>query len=196
MPCPRQENSKHFEILTRLFSLCIVHCGDTTYRDWSTEENEYCTAIRDSRPATQTPCCCSQLPDSIHRIIVLQYQVVNKHATAIDIGEKGGINNLHMSNFCILEAKNLRGKTHVLVDVNLDETVSDLYDRVSLLETTQTGKWKLMLVTPSMRTLRPSEDTSGYETMEPRLIKSIDSMSFLIWERVTQPASPSSFNTS
>ena len=62
-----------------------------------------------------------------------------------------------MSSVCILEVKNLRSQTHVLVDVNLDETVSDLCERVSLVETTQTGKWKLMLVTPSMRTLRPSD---------------------------------------
>lgn len=62
-----------------------------------------------------------------------------------------------MSSVCILEVKTLRSEKHLLVDVNLDETVSELYDRVSLLETTQTGKWKMMLVTPSIRTLRPSD---------------------------------------
>ena len=63
-----------------------------------------------------------------------------------------------MSNVCILEVKTLRSQTHVLVDVDLDETVSQLYERVSFFETTPIGKWKLMLVSPSIRTLRPSDE--------------------------------------
>ena len=62
-----------------------------------------------------------------------------------------------MSSVCILEVKTLMSQTHELVDIDLNESVSDLYKRVACLENTTTTKWKLILITPSLKTLRPSD---------------------------------------
>lgn len=65
------------------------------------------------------------------------------------------INTVSMS--CDLEVKTLKGKKVVLNNVNLDETVSNLYDRVGEIEDTPDGKWKMMLIAKSVRTLRFSD---------------------------------------
>jgi hypothetical protein len=62
-----------------------------------------------------------------------------------------------MSNSCNLEVKMLKGQKVILEDISLNETVAELYDRVAEFENTPDGKWKMMLITKSVRTLRKSD---------------------------------------
>jgi hypothetical protein len=60
---------------------------------------------------------------------------------------------------CILEVKTLlKGQFVVLEETSLNATVGDLYKRVSGVEDTPDGKWKLMLIVKSPRTLKPIRD--------------------------------------
>ena len=59
-----------------------------------------------------------------------------------------------MANTCSLEVKTLKSQKYILTDVSLDETVSEIYDRVGQVEDTPTSKWKMMLVAKSVMTLR------------------------------------------
>ena len=58
-----------------------------------------------------------------------------------------------------LEVKTLQGKTVILSHVPVDTTMESLYQRVRDEAETNTpyGKWKLMINTPSLRTLKWSE---------------------------------------
>ena len=58
---------------------------------------------------------------------------------------------------CDLEVKTLKGQIVMLANVNLNETVSELYNRVGEIEDTPDGKWKMMLITKSIRSLRVSD---------------------------------------
>ena len=62
-----------------------------------------------------------------------------------------------MSGTCSLEVKTLKGEKIILEDISIELTVQDLYGRVAALETTPKGKWKLMVITTSGRTLKPSD---------------------------------------
>lgn len=59
---------------------------------------------------------------------------------------------------CTLEIKTLKGKKELLEDISLDSTVGDLYTAVTKIEDTPDGKWKLMLIAKSPRTLKPIQD--------------------------------------
>lgn len=59
---------------------------------------------------------------------------------------------------CDYEIKTLKGKMIMLENIPLDATVRDLYQQVAAVETTPDGKWKLMLIAKSPRTLKPSSD--------------------------------------
>lgn len=58
---------------------------------------------------------------------------------------------------CTLEVKTLKGEKILLEKVPIEMTIEDLYQRVHDIETTPDGKWKLMIVTKSLRTLKWSE---------------------------------------
>ena len=58
---------------------------------------------------------------------------------------------------CQLEVKTLKGKTVLLDDIALDTSIEALYRRVHDVETTPDGKWKLMIITSSLRTLKWGE---------------------------------------
>lgn len=56
---------------------------------------------------------------------------------------------------CTLELKTLKGAKHILQNIDLETTtIEDLYGIVREFETTPDGKWKLMLIAKSVRTLR------------------------------------------
>ena len=63
-----------------------------------------------------------------------------------------------MSCCCSLEVKTLKGKFKILEGIRLDSTVGDLYTRVGEIEDTPDGKWKIMLIATSPRTLKPIQD--------------------------------------
>jgi hypothetical protein len=56
---------------------------------------------------------------------------------------------------CTLEVKTLKGVMVLLESVSLDYTVNDLYESVAAVEDTPDGKWKLMIIVKSPRTLKP-----------------------------------------
>eukprot|EP00977_Amphora_coffeiformis_P025684 scaffold21340_cov179-Amphora_coffeaeformis.AAC.2 len=61
---------------------------------------------------------------------------------------------------CHLEVKSLKGKTVLLHDIPLDTSIEQLYRRVHEQVETSTpddGKWKLVIITSSLRTLKWSE---------------------------------------
>jgi hypothetical protein len=51
----------------------------------------------------------------------------------------------------------MKGNKIMVENVSLDSTVQELYDRVDEIEDTPSGKWKLMVVAGSARTLKPSD---------------------------------------
>lgn len=59
---------------------------------------------------------------------------------------------------CTLEVKTLKGKKVMLLDVPIQTTVGELYEKVAEVEDTQEGKWKIMLIARSPRTLKPITD--------------------------------------
>ena len=60
---------------------------------------------------------------------------------------------------CNLEIKTLKGELVVLENIPIaSTTVRELYHQVAKHESTPDGKWKLMLVVKSARTLKPSSD--------------------------------------
>ena len=59
---------------------------------------------------------------------------------------------------CNYQVKTLKGHIETLTDVSLDITVREIYQLVTPFESTPEGKWKLMLTTPCIRTLKPSTD--------------------------------------
>ena len=65
-----------------------------------------------------------------------------------------------MSSICChLEIKTLKGEKIVLENINpATTTVGDLYEKVSEIESAPDGKWKLMLIVKSPRTLKPITD--------------------------------------
>ena len=63
-----------------------------------------------------------------------------------------------MTTICHYEVKTLKGEIVLLQDMSLDATVHDLYREVAKVESTPDGKWKLMLMVQSPRTLKPSSD--------------------------------------
>lgn len=59
---------------------------------------------------------------------------------------------------CQLEVKTLKGQIVLLEDISIaTTTVEEVYRRVHEIETTPDGKWKLMIVAKSLRTLKWSE---------------------------------------
>ena len=56
-----------------------------------------------------------------------------------------------------LEVKTLKGQIVLLSDVPIESTIQSIYERVHEIETTPDGKWKLMIVATSLRTLKWSE---------------------------------------
>lgn len=52
----------------------------------------------------------------------------------------------------------LKGEKILIPNVSLECTVQDLYDKVAETEDTPDGKWKLMLIVKSPRTLKPIQD--------------------------------------
>ena len=58
---------------------------------------------------------------------------------------------------CNLEVKTLKGQIVLLSDVPIESTIQSIYERVHEIETTPDGKWKLMIITTSLRTLKWSE---------------------------------------
>lgn len=63
-----------------------------------------------------------------------------------------------MSCCCSLEIKTLKGKFQILEGIRLDSTVGELYAKVGEIEDTPDGKWKIMLIAKSPRTLKPIQD--------------------------------------
>lgn len=59
---------------------------------------------------------------------------------------------------CTLEIKTLKGEFCIVEDVDLETTVEDLYNKVGEVETTPDGKWKIMIIVKSPRTLKPIQD--------------------------------------
>ena len=58
-----------------------------------------------------------------------------------------------------MEVKTLKGNFVLLEAAGLDCTVVDLYEKVSAIEATPPdGKWKLLLIVKSSRTLKPISD--------------------------------------
>mmetsp|Transcript_39944 Transcript_39944/g.56292 ORF Transcript_39944/g.56292 Transcript_39944/m.56292 type:complete len:94 (+) Transcript_39944:37-318(+) len=55
------------------------------------------------------------------------------------------------------EVKTLKGKKTLIETIPLDSTVGELYDRVEQVEDTPNGKWKIMLIAKSVRTLKFSD---------------------------------------
>jgi hypothetical protein len=52
----------------------------------------------------------------------------------------------------------LKGEKILIENVSLEFTVQDLYNKVAEVEDTPDGKWKLMLIAKSPRTLKPIQD--------------------------------------
>jgi hypothetical protein len=52
----------------------------------------------------------------------------------------------------------LKGEKILIENVSLEFTVKDLYNKVAEVEDTPDGKWKLMLIAKSPRTLKPIQD--------------------------------------
>lgn len=59
---------------------------------------------------------------------------------------------------CALEIKTLKGEFSVVENISIETTVEDLYNQVAKVETTPDGKWKLMIIVRSPRTLKPIQD--------------------------------------
>mmetsp|Transcript_21834 Transcript_21834/g.24905 ORF Transcript_21834/g.24905 Transcript_21834/m.24905 type:complete len:96 (-) Transcript_21834:75-362(-) len=58
---------------------------------------------------------------------------------------------------CTLEIKRLNGEFNILENISLQLTVGELYDRVEQ-DIIPDGKWKMMLIIKSPRTLKPIQD--------------------------------------
>jgi hypothetical protein len=61
------------------------------------------------------------------------------------------------NDVCTLQVKTLKVQFVSLYDISTESTIQDIYERVHDIETTPDGKWKLMIVTTSLRTLKWSE---------------------------------------